>query len=158
MEKLIFTMKNVHTFLADNPLPKFMNEKWIRKAIDEVDTRSMSDDDRFHWEKLMVQTVSVMEQRKDEMKKAKTEAKLEGKLEGTLEGKLEGEIIAEGKAIAKQRKAIARFLMKGDITIPELAENMDVSLELVVEIRDELLADGIVLNEAIRLYQIPKMF
>ena len=146
LEKLIFTMKNVHTFLADNPLPKFMNEKWIRKALDEVDVRSMSDDDQFHWEKLMVQTVSVMEQRKDEIKKAKKEAKAEGKAEGKAE--------EYAVALAKQRKTIARFLIDGSLTIPQIAEAMEVSLELVVEIRDELIKDKIILSQEVTSYQI----
>ena len=68
----------------------------------------------------------------------------------------EGEAREHALALLKQRTAIARLLIKGVLNIPEIADAMEVPLELVVEIRDELTSQQIALSDEIRAYQLPK--
>ena len=46
--------------------------------------------------------------------------------------------------------------MLGTFTIPEIADILEASLELIVEKRDELIIDQIYLNEDILNYTLPK--
>ena len=62
----------------------------------------------------------------------------EGIDEGLKLGKAEGK--AEGI-----KMSISRFLMKGKLSIPDIAETMDVPVSYVVEIRNELLRSGVIL-------------
>ena len=75
---------------------------------------------------------------------------------GEKKGKAEGKAEEHAIFLAKQRKVIARLLMKGTFSIPEIAETLDAPLELIVEIRDELIKDEIHLNEDIRDYTLPE--
>ena len=87
----------------------------------------------------------------------------EGKELGLEEGLKLGEAKGEAKLakeraafLTKQKTAIARLLMKGTLSIPEIAEAMEVPLQWVVEIRNELIAAEIFLTDEIKAYQIPE--
>jgi predicted transposase/invertase (TIGR01784 family) len=42
LDKLIYTMKTLHTVSKASQFPKFWNEEWLKKAISEVDLRAMT--------------------------------------------------------------------------------------------------------------------
>ena len=50
LDKLIYTMKTLHNAPAD-PIqwPKFWNEEWLQRAIDELNTRKMTPEERFQF-------------------------------------------------------------------------------------------------------------
>ena len=73
---------------------------------------------------------------------------------GEKKGKAEGKAEEHALFLAKQRKVIARLLMKDALTIPEIAETLDAPLELIVEIRDELIHDKIHLTDKILTYKL----
>lgn len=43
LEKLIFTMNNLHTITESTPFPKFWDEDWLNFAIKELDTKAMTE-------------------------------------------------------------------------------------------------------------------
>ena len=90
LEKLIFTMKNAHQYESGDYMPPFMHEKWLEKAVSEIDRRNLSPNDLFMLEKSIAQNRMVINVRKRELKEAKKVAKEEGKAEGKAEGKEEG--------------------------------------------------------------------
>jgi predicted transposase/invertase (TIGR01784 family) len=50
LEKLIYTMKNLHTITETTQFPKFWNEEWLNVAIKELDTKVMSPEQRLNYE------------------------------------------------------------------------------------------------------------
>lgn len=50
LDKLIFTMKNLHTVTETSQFPKFWNEEWLKKAISEVDLRNMTPEQKLAYE------------------------------------------------------------------------------------------------------------
>jgi predicted transposase/invertase (TIGR01784 family) len=48
LDKLVYTMKTLHT-TEPTKYPAFWNEEWLRRAIDELDTRKMSSEQRAHF-------------------------------------------------------------------------------------------------------------
>jgi predicted transposase/invertase (TIGR01784 family) len=50
LDKLIYTMQNLHTITEASKFPKFWNEEWLKKAISEVDIRNMSSEQKLAYE------------------------------------------------------------------------------------------------------------
>jgi predicted transposase/invertase (TIGR01784 family) len=50
LEKLIYTMKNLHKITETTQFPKFWNEEWLNVAIKELDTKVMSPEQRLNYE------------------------------------------------------------------------------------------------------------
>lgn len=50
LDKLIFTMKNLHTVTEASQFPKFWSEEWLKKAISEVDLRNMTPEQKLAYE------------------------------------------------------------------------------------------------------------
>jgi predicted transposase/invertase (TIGR01784 family) len=50
LDKLIFTMKNLHNITELSQFPTFWNEEWLQKAIAEVDLRNMSPEQKLAYE------------------------------------------------------------------------------------------------------------
>lgn len=46
LDKLIFTMNTLHKIQDVTQYPEFWNEEWLKKAIDELDTRKMTPEER----------------------------------------------------------------------------------------------------------------
>ena len=50
LDKLIYTMKTLHTVTELSQFPTFWDEKWLKKAISEVDLRAMTPDQKLVYE------------------------------------------------------------------------------------------------------------
>lgn len=50
LDKLIYTMKNLHTITEASQFPKFWNEEWLKRAILEVDLRNMTPEQKLAYE------------------------------------------------------------------------------------------------------------
>ncbi|WP_051397762.1 hypothetical protein [Runella limosa] len=50
LDKLLFTMKNLHTVTEASQFPEFWNEEWLKKAISEVDLRNMTPEQKLAYE------------------------------------------------------------------------------------------------------------
>ncbi len=48
LEKLVYTMKTLHT-TEPTQYPAFWNEEWLKRAIDELDTRKMTPEERAYF-------------------------------------------------------------------------------------------------------------
>jgi predicted transposase/invertase (TIGR01784 family) len=46
LDKLIYTMKTLHRTTETSQYPSFWNEDWLKRAIDELDTRKMTPEER----------------------------------------------------------------------------------------------------------------
>lgn len=48
LEKLVYTMKTLHT-TEPTQYPAFWDEEWLKRAIDELDTRKMTPEERAYF-------------------------------------------------------------------------------------------------------------
>ena len=78
LDKLIFTMKALSN--AQQPptqYPKFWTEEWLKAAIQELDTRAMTADQRMAYEMTLAYNAEVIRQEKEKIAQAKLEGKIE---------------------------------------------------------------------------------
>jgi predicted transposase/invertase (TIGR01784 family) len=73
LEKLIYTMKMLHKVTQPIQFPKFWDEKWLKIAIDELDSRKMSPDEKANLEILIARNAEAVysEKRKIDAEKEK---------------------------------------------------------------------------------------
>jgi predicted transposase/invertase (TIGR01784 family) len=114
LDKLIYTMKNLHNFTETSQFPKFWDEEWLKKAISEVDLRNMTPEQKLAYEMTLSANALAV---KNENKKIK-EARLEEK-----------------------RNAVVKALKRGKLSIEEIAEDNDISVDFVISIQQKLSAD-----------------
>lgn len=110
LEKLIFTMKNFTQYSTTTQFPQFWNEAWLQIAINELDTRNFSPDQRVRYETILAQNaVAVYNEKK---------------------------AIAEAVINSKKEAIINWLLLKVDAEIIAKAQN--VELDFVLKIKGEL--------------------
>jgi predicted transposase/invertase (TIGR01784 family) len=119
LEKLIYTMKTAHVLKKPFEYPEFLTEDWLKQAVKELQTRRMTADERFAYERMLINAAEEIYQIK--------EAKKEGRQEGKKEAEREVKITAVKKA-----------LQAGKLNLGEIAEMLDVSNEFVEEVRKAL--------------------
>lgn len=90
LEKLVYTMKTLHT-TEPTQYPAFWDEEWLRRAIEELDTRKMTPEERAYFARVTAanaEAVKAEKQRIDAVKRATIRKLL-------IQGKLTTEEIAD---------------------------------------------------------------
>ncbi len=79
LQKLIFTMKTIHTHTFTNPIqfPKFWDEDWLKVAIDELDSRKMTLDEKASLEILIARNAESVKAESRKIKEARETEKVE---------------------------------------------------------------------------------
>ncbi len=72
LQKLIYTMKTIHTHTFTNPIqfPKFWDEDWLKVAIDELDSRKMTPDEKASLEILIARNAESVKAESRKIKEA----------------------------------------------------------------------------------------
>ena len=73
LDKLVYTMKALHT-AEPTQYPAFWNEEWLRRAIDELDTRKMSPEERAYFAHITAANAEAVKAEKKRIEEVKTEA------------------------------------------------------------------------------------
>ena len=60
LEKLIYTMRTIHTVTQPTQFPKFWDEEWLKVAIDELDSRKMTPDEKASFEMLVARNAEAV--------------------------------------------------------------------------------------------------
>lgn len=107
LEKLVYTMKMIHTTTQSTQFPQFWNEEWLQLAIDELDKRKMTPDERFAYERTLAINAEAIRVVNAQVQDAKLETKVE---------------------------AIGKALKRGRLTISEIAEDNGVTVEFVEQL------------------------
>jgi hypothetical protein len=81
LQKLIYTMKMIHTVTQPTQFPKFWDETWLKVAIDELDSRKMTPDEKASLEILIARNAESVKAEGRKIKEAKQVAKQEEKIE-----------------------------------------------------------------------------
>jgi predicted transposase/invertase (TIGR01784 family) len=111
LDKLIFTMKEAHTLQEPTKFPQFWTEEWLKIAIDELDTRRMTPEERTAYVMTLSNNAIALQMQKQEKEEAVKEA---------------------------VRVAVIKALKGGKLSNAEIAEYNDVTIEYVLEIKKEL--------------------
>jgi hypothetical protein len=126
LEELLFTMKNAHTIDLENraDVPAFWKKSWYTKTMKELNLSKMSSENRLIYELAWARIAATAQKEEDDLKRRDAERD------------------AERKAIA-----IEKALKMGKLTVEEIAEVNDASLDFVLEIELKM--------EAVRLIYAP---
>ncbi len=104
-------MKASHSTTHPIQYPQFWDEEWLDKAIQELDTRAMSPEERLQFE--MTISANALAVKNEQRKIAK----------GILEAKIE---------------SITKSLKRGKLTIEEIAEDNSVDVDFVIDIQQKM--------------------
>ena len=115
LQKLIYTMKTIHTHTFTNPIqfPKFWDEEWLKVAIDELDSRKMTPDEKASLEILIARNAESV---KAEIRKIKQALDL------------------------KNIETVTKALSKG-LDVQTVADIADVSVDFVLLVQRQLSAN-----------------
>jgi len=70
LEKLIYTMKTIHTVTQPTQFPQFWSEEWLKVAIDELDSRKMTPDEKASLEILIARNAESVNKEKRQLQKS----------------------------------------------------------------------------------------
>jgi predicted transposase/invertase (TIGR01784 family) len=77
LQKLIYTMKTIHTFTNPIQFPKFWDEDWLKVAIDELDSRKMTPDEKASLEILIARNAESVKAESRKIAEVKKQEKVE---------------------------------------------------------------------------------
>ncbi len=75
LQKLIYTMKTIHTVTQPTQFPKFWDEEWLKVAIDELDSRKMTPDEKASLEILIARNAEAVKAESKRIEEAKNQEK-----------------------------------------------------------------------------------
>jgi predicted transposase/invertase (TIGR01784 family) len=119
LQKLIYTMKTIHTHTFTNPIqfPKFWDEDWLKVAIDELDSRKMTPDEKASLEILIARNAESVKAESRKIKEAR-----------------------DSENLAVKTATVTKALLKG-LDIQTVAEITDTSLDFVKSVQLQLYAN-----------------
>lgn len=119
LQKLIYTMKTIHTHTFTNPIqfPKFWDEDWLKVAIDELDSRRMTPDEKASLEILIARNAESVKAESRKIKEAR-----------------------ESENLAVKTATVIKSLLKG-LDIQTVADITDTSLDFVKSVQRQLSAN-----------------
>jgi predicted transposase/invertase (TIGR01784 family) len=119
LEKLVYTMKTLHRTTTINQYPQFWNEDWLKRAIDELDTRKMTPDERAYFARITAANAEAVKAEKKKIQEAKEEGKLEVK-----------------------SNSVKKALKRGRLSMEEIAEDNDTTIDFVLSIQKQISTDS----------------
>lgn len=117
LDELLYTMKNAHTIDMSNPLqiPPFWRKEWLQDVIKELNLSTMSAQNRALYNISIARLYAINDEFEHEQKKAEK----------------------RGAQQAKQ-DAVAKALKGGKLTVEEIAEYNNVSVNFVMKIQSKI--------------------
>ncbi|MEZ0538078.1 hypothetical protein [Fibrella arboris] len=103
-------MKTLH-ITEPTQYPAFWNEEWLRRAIEELDTRRMTPEERAYFARVTAANAEAVKAEKQKIQEAEAALKAE---------------------------AVTNALKRGKLTIDEIAEDNAVSVAFVLDIQRRL--------------------
>ena len=107
LEKLVYTMKTLHT-TEHTQYPAFWNEEWLKRAIDELDTRKMTPEERAYFARVTAANAEAVKAEKQRIEEAEKSVKTQ---------------------------TVTKLLSRGKLTIEEIAEDSGVTVDFVLAIQ-----------------------
>lgn len=116
-EELLFTMKNAHTIdLEDRAkMPAFWKKSWYSKTIKELNLSKMSAENRLMYELAWARIAAAAQQDEEDVKKRDAERDAE-----------------------RNAAVIEKALKRGKLTIEEIAEDYNTSIDFVLDVQSKM--------------------
>lgn len=111
LDKLVYTMKTLHT-TQPTQYPAFWNEEWLKRAIDELDTRKMNPEERAYFARVTAANAEAVKAEKQKIREAR-----------------------EAESVAVKTEVVTKALKRGKLTIEEIAEDSSVRVDFVLSIQ-----------------------
>ncbi len=105
-------MKTLHKATKPKQFPQFWNEEWLEAAIKELDTRAMTPEKRMAYEMTLSANALAVENENKKIQEAE-----------------------QRKEVAVKAEAVKKALIRGKLTIKEIAEDNEVAADFVLEIQ-----------------------
>ncbi len=77
LQKLIYTMRTIHTVTKPTQFPKFWDEEWLKVAIDELDSRKMTPEEKASLEIIIARNAESVKVESNKIKEAEKNIKIE---------------------------------------------------------------------------------
>ncbi len=132
-DKWFYVLKNLQNL---SEIPVELRDGVFKKLFQVADLANLSKEERQDYITSLKYYRDLKNVTDTAFQEGENKGKLEGKLEGKIEGKLEG--IAEGEAKAKL-KGIEKAIRRGRLTDAEIAEDAEVTVEYVLQIRSTII-------------------
>lgn len=110
LEKLVYTMKTLHT-TEPMQYPAFWNEEWLKRAIDELDTRKMTAEERAYFARVTAANAEAVKAEKQKIQEAR-----------------------EAENLAVKTETVKKLLALGILTTSQIAETVGVSEDFVLKV------------------------
>lgn len=117
LDKWLYFIRNLEDFLT---IPEIFKDEIFVKAFEKAEISNYSFDERFEYEN----NLKIYRDLKNVVDTAYDDGKIEGRLEGRLEGKIE-----------TLNKGIKKAILRGKLSMDEIAEDYEVTIEYVLEIK-----------------------
>ncbi len=114
LDKLIYTMKTLHT-TEPTQYPAFWNEEWLRRAIDELDTRKMTPEERAYFARVTAANAEAVNAEKHKIREAREDTELVVKTE-----------------------TVKKMLSASQLSVEDIAEFSSTSVDFVLAIKQNL--------------------
>ncbi|PRY28546.1 putative transposase/invertase (TIGR01784 family) [Spirosoma oryzae] len=116
LEKLVYTMKTLHT-TEPTQYPAFWNEEWLKRAIDELDTRKMTPEERAYFARVTAANAEAVKAEKQKIQEA------EDRRENLV------------------RSETVKTALQMGLAVEQVARLANVSIEFVAQIQTQLSVD-----------------
>lgn len=100
LQKLIYTMKTIHTVTQPTQFPKFWDEEWLKVAIDELDSRKMTPDEKASLEILIARNAEAVKAESRKIKEAREAENLAVKTETVINALTMGLTVEQSAKLA----------------------------------------------------------
>ena len=117
LDKLIYTMQNLHIVTETSQFPAFWNEDWLKKAISEVDTRNMTPEQKLAYEMAISANALAVKNENKKIKEAR-----------------------EAENLAVKTETVKNALTMG-LTVEQSAKLLNVSVDFVKSVQRQLSAN-----------------
>lgn len=111
LDKLLYTMKTLHTVTDPTQYPTFWTEEWLQLAIDELDKRNMDPEELLLYEMTLSANALVLKNERKKIDRAVTET---------------------------NTKAVQKALAAGKLSVEEIADYNDVPVAFVLDVQRQM--------------------
>jgi hypothetical protein len=96
-------MRTIRTVTQSTQFPKFWNEEWLKIAINELDSRKLTPNEKASFEILVARNAEAV-----------------------------------NEEICKKKQSVKIALMKGKLSIEDIADIVDVSIDFVLDVQKQM--------------------
>lgn len=111
LDKLIYTMKNLHKIKKPIQYPQFWDEEWLNVAIQELDKKAMTPEQRLGYEMAISANALVVKNENKKIKKIEEALKID---------------------------AVTKALKRAKLSIEEIAEDNNVTIDFILDIQNHI--------------------